>query len=63
VGKKIQLPVRVVDDTVRVSVVVEDDRGFTHCYEDVVTTPAALREAFHLMVRRAPTVGGRSAAS
>lgn len=46
-------------DTVRVSVIVNDSRGFTHYYEDVVTTPAAVRDAFDLIVRRAPSVGGR----
>lgn len=48
------------DDTVRVSIVVNDSRGFTHYYEDVVTTPAAVRDAFDLLVRRAPTVASSS---
>ena len=38
---------------VRVSLVAKDDRGFTHVYEELETTPAAVRDAFDLMARRA----------
>jgi hypothetical protein len=63
VEKQIQIPMRRVDETVRVSITVKDDRGFTHYYEEVVTTPAAVRDAYNLMVHRAPTVGIRPTAS
>lgn len=53
-SQQISLPPRNLDETVRVSIVVRDDRGFTHYYEDVVTTPGAVRDAFDLMTRRAP---------
>lgn len=56
-GQQIQIPVDDAVETVRVSMVVKDDRGFTHYYEDVVTTPEAVRDAFDLLVRRAPSVG------
>ncbi|MFJ2503704.1 hypothetical protein [Microbacterium sp. NPDC087592] len=36
------------------SLVAKDDRGFTHIYEEVETTPAAVRDAFDLMARHAP---------
>lgn len=53
-------PVRILTHsfagTVRASLVVHDDRGFTHYYEDVVTTPSAVRDAYGHMVRSAPTV-------
>ena len=54
------VPDHEVGDTVRVSVVVKDQRGFTHYYEDVVTTPDAVRDAFDLMARRAPATGHAS---
>ncbi|MCZ4302517.1 hypothetical protein [Microbacterium oxydans] len=56
-GEQIQIPIDGAVETVRVSMVVKDDRGFTHYYEDVVTTPEAVRDAFDLLVRRAPSVG------
>jgi hypothetical protein len=31
---------------------VKDDRGFTHIYEELETTPAAVRDAYDLMARR-----------
>lgn len=51
-----QMDSHVVNELVRVSVIVRDDRGFTHYYEDVMTTPGAVRDAFDLMIRCAPTV-------
>lgn len=38
---------------VRVSLVVRDDRGFTHYYEELETTADAVRDAYDLMARRA----------
>jgi hypothetical protein len=43
----------------RVSLVAKDDRGFTHIYEELETTPAAVRDAFDLMARH--TLRGESA--
>lgn len=40
-------------EPVRVSVVVRDSRGFTHYYEEIRTTPNAVRDAFDLMSRAA----------
>ncbi|MFF7292801.1 hypothetical protein ACFY9N_09740 [Microbacterium sp. NPDC008134] len=37
---------------VRVSLVVRDERGFTHYYEEVETTADAVRDAYDLMARR-----------
>lgn len=54
-GQNNQPPTIGLESTVRVSIVVRDERGFTHYYEDVVTTPDAVRDAFNLMVQRAPT--------
>lgn len=39
-------------ESVRVSVIVKDSRGFTHYYEELETTPDAVRDAFDLMARR-----------
>lgn len=36
---------------VRVTMVVKDLRGFTHYYEELETTPDAVRDAFDLMAR------------
>jgi len=44
---------RHVDEIVRVNVVITDSRGFTHYYEELETTPAAVRDAFDLMARAA----------
>lgn len=44
------------DEIVHVSVVVKDARGFTHYYEQLATTPAAVREAYDLMARSARDV-------
>lgn len=38
--------------TVRVSLVVRDERGFTHYYEELETTADAVRDAYDLMARR-----------
>lgn len=62
VVQRTQTPGLRTAETVRVSVTVKDDRGFTHYYEDVVTTPEAVRDAFDLMARRAPTTGASSTA-
>lgn len=43
---------------VRVSLVVRDERGFTHYYEEVETTADAVRDAYDLMARRSPAVAG-----
>lgn len=58
--KHAQMSTTVADETVRVSLIVKDDRGFTHYYEEVVTTPAAVRDAFDLMVKAAPTTNDRA---
>lgn len=42
---------------VRVSLVVRDDRGFTHIYEELDTTPAAVRDAYDLMARQSTPAG------
>lgn len=47
----------------RVSLVAKDDRGFTHIYEEVETTPAAVRDAFDLMARHAPRAESSEGAS
>jgi hypothetical protein len=44
-------PRTVATGLVRVSLVARDDRGFTHVYEELETTPAAVRDAFDLMAR------------
>ncbi|MFK3833582.1 hypothetical protein [Microbacterium sp. NPDC087868] len=44
--------------TVRVSLVVRDERGFTHYYEEVETTADAVRDAYDLMARRSSAVAG-----
>lgn len=44
-------PRTIARGLVRVSVVVRDDRGFTHVYEELETTPTAVRDAFDLMAR------------
>lgn len=44
-------PRSTVGARVRVSLVVKDDRGFTHIYEELETTPTAVRDAYDLMVR------------
>ena len=54
-SQQISLPTRKVEETVRVSIIVRDDRGFTHYYEDVVTTPGGVRDAFDLMARTTPS--------
>lgn len=40
---------------VRVTVIVNDSHGFTHYYEELETTPSAVRDAFDLMARAAPS--------
>lgn len=47
-------PPTTAGDSVRVSVIVKDARGFTHYYEELETTPDAVRDAFDLMARRSP---------
>lgn len=42
---------------VRVSLVVKDERGFTHIYEELETTPAAVRDAYDLMARLSVPAG------
>lgn len=59
VAHQTQIPANSAEETVRVSIRVSDDRGFTHYYQDVVTTPDAVRDAFALLLRRAPSVGDR----
>lgn len=49
-------PARV--GAVRVSLVVRDERGFTHYYEEVETTADAVRDAYDLMARRSPAAAG-----
>lgn len=49
------------DDTVRVTVIVNDSRGFRHYYEELETTPAAVRDAFDLMARAASPNPARDA--
>lgn len=51
-GRSNPMRTRTGEEATRVSVIVRDDRGFTHYYEDVVTTPEAVRDAFYLMGRR-----------
>lgn len=48
------VPLTASREAVRVSVVVKDARGFTHYYEEIETTPDAVRDAFDLMARRRP---------
>ncbi|UPL15689.1 hypothetical protein [Microbacterium galbinum] len=43
-------------DIVHLALVVKDARGFTHYYEQLATTPAAVREAYDLMARAAQDV-------
>lgn len=46
----------IASGAVRVSLVVRDERGFTHYYEEVETTADAVRDAFDLMARRSAEV-------
>ncbi|KQQ66943.1 hypothetical protein [Microbacterium sp. Leaf320] len=43
-----------------VSIVAQDERGFTHYYEPIEAPPAAVREAYDLLARAAEQyrVGG-----
>lgn len=51
-------PIPQDEPTVRVSVIVRDSRGFTHYYEELDSTPAAVRDAYDLMARhRSPEMG------
>lgn len=52
------VPLAASREAVRVSVVVKDARGFTHYYEEIETTPDAVRDAFDLMARRGSTGRG-----
>lgn len=47
-------PVPPDERTVRVSVIVRDNRGFTHYYEEIDSTPGAIRDAYDLMARHRP---------